>query len=528
MATPVTVVPQTLSFGAVPPNSIGPDIGTFGGDLPSFVGGVQVEHVPVDANVSVRITGDTDHFAIRDVFLIELVERFVGGGDPDVPGGGHPHKEKVLEVVGVADGSNPVQVKQGQLFLVRAKYTAGQMDGSFSGTLLIEGDTWEPVSVPLSLTLQLVTASASDTLTIAQGHQASLGVVVQSIIGPAVDVVFEMSPTQLHTGLTLADNVVHLEPRQTTTQTLIFQADRDAPLGTNQVAIQKRPGPGFFVSVNIVSPGITVNPARPNRIRALKRGIRIDIPIVIGLNGGAATSVNFPAPELPPGVSMQPASVFAQAETTTTSLSLFLGDQAPGEFSFSVEWSALGGNQSGRLDFGVTIKPETELWPFGGQTTPATLGGSSQLAVNSDGFWQFTGHVHDSGFFDLFYASLIVLDFHDGTHEARVFQRDGSVTGTGNPFGSRDDDWVVTGRDQFFADNWDLVKQAIGHSRLHASAEFFDVLEVVLAPFLAEIGLVKFLIEQAGEIDIGGGGSKKPPECELIVTNEGVELNCEG
>jgi hypothetical protein len=422
------------------PGSFGPDITTFGGELPSFSGAVQIQDVPVNANVRVSITGDTDHFAIRDVFLMELVERFVGGGDPDVHGGGHRHKEKVLEVVGKSDGSSPVQVKRGQLFLVRAKYAAGQAEGSFFGTLVIDGDTWETVSVPLSLFLELVTATASDTLTIAQGHRATLGVVVTSIMGPAVDVRFEMSPTQLHTGLTLLDNVVRLGPKQTKTQTLEFHADRDAPLGANQVAIRKFPRPGFFISVNIVSPRITVNAAGPNRIRALKRGVRIDIPVVISLNGGAAATISFSAEHLPSGVAMQAAGVFAQTETTTTTLRVFLGDQAPDLFSFSIQWFAFSGS-SGELVFNIEVAGDVASFSLDAPLSALShendpkpmVCDMAMLTCRPDGRWNFQAHLDNQETqADLSFLLEVRLDFADSAGRQFGDTIDGALSAAGD------------------------------------------------------------------------------------------------
>lgn len=530
MAAHVTAVPDTLNFGGVIPDTFGPDI-TPVSDLPSFNGGVAINDVPTNAKVTFTLRGDIDHFAIRDVFVLELVEKIVHPGDPDLPPGHHGGKIKVLEVVGQFDGTAPVEVKQAQTLLVRVKYSALSVDGFFSATLLIQGDTWESLSVPLSLFPALVTSTSSDALTIAQGHPASLPIIAKSVMGPGVDLTYLMSTTQLHTGLTLLPpNTFRLEPKQTRSLSLVFQADRDARLGSNQVAVdqlafQRR---GFFISVNIVSPAISVNAAGPNKIRALKSDTVINIPVSISLNGGSSAQMNFFSPTtLPSEVSFHGASPFVENDTTIT-LNLFLGKGAPSDFSFSIEWTAFGGEQTGKLDYNVTIRPETQFWSVGGQTTPATLGGWAQFWANSDGFWSFRGHVHDSGFFDLFYASLAVLDLGDPTVSAKVFQKDGSVTGTGNPFGSRDDDWTQEGVDSSIADNWNVVKNAIVHFRLHASAEVFDVLEVVLAPFLAEIGVVKFLIKQAGEIDIGGGSHQGSVECDAIVTtDDGPALHCE-
>ena len=117
--------PSVLQFGAQRPGTEGPDISTFGeGELvlPSFAGAVQVE-APSNATVSVRIQDNNGVYAIRDAFLLEFIEVFVGGDDPDVGHHVPPHKMRVLEAVATFDGSTPINVKQGQILMVRVRYS---------------------------------------------------------------------------------------------------------------------------------------------------------------------------------------------------------------------------------------------------------------------------------------------------------------------------------------------------------------------------------------------------------------------
>jgi hypothetical protein len=262
MTTPVDFSPTGLGFGGVLPGAIGPDITTFGGDLPSSAGGIKIAEAPIDANLTVSIIGDTSHFHIRDVFIMEWVEEVVRPDPGERPPHGHGDllpsqlpKTKVLEVVSQTDGSSPVAVKKGHLVLVRVEYTALNVEGAFTGTLVIQGDTWDPVRVPLSLFLADVRTSVSDTINIAQGYQASLPLTVTSVMGPGIDVTYEMSRTQLHTGLTLLPNKIHLNPKETKTFSLMFQADSSAPLGVNDVAVDQLAfgRQGFFIKANIVA-----------------------------------------------------------------------------------------------------------------------------------------------------------------------------------------------------------------------------------------------------------------------------------
>ena len=65
MATIVNYEPLQLRFGGVFPDTSGPDISTFGGDLPSQAGGVLFDEASVAAKVTAAILGDTTHFGVR-------------------------------------------------------------------------------------------------------------------------------------------------------------------------------------------------------------------------------------------------------------------------------------------------------------------------------------------------------------------------------------------------------------------------------------------------------------------------------
>jgi hypothetical protein len=139
--------------------------------------------------------------------------------------------------------------------LVRVRYSALSNEGVFTGRLVIQGDTWETVSVPLSLFLaDVATSVTSGLLTIIQGEQADLAIAIHSLAGPAVDVTYEMSRTQLHTGLSLLPNMFHLGAKENKPGRLTFRADPQAPLGSNAVAIDQLAfrRRGFFFQANVV------------------------------------------------------------------------------------------------------------------------------------------------------------------------------------------------------------------------------------------------------------------------------------
>jgi hypothetical protein len=524
----VNVSPPALNFGPVFPGAVGPDI-TSTGDLPSFAGGVSVDSVPVDANVTVSITDDNGAFFIRDVFVLEYELVFVGGGDPDAPGA-HPHRERELQVVAAFDGTGPVPVRQGQTLWVRVRYAVPQVDQVFSASLSLTADTWDPVQVPLSVYPQLLSTSAPETLHIAQGNDGSIPVTVHSSFGPDVDVVFAMSPTQLDTGLSLPDTVLPVGRGQTASTTLSFHADRQAPLGVNQVAILRRPPPGFFITATVVSPGLTVNAAGPTNLRARRRDTVLQVPVRIGLNGGDSAEVGFTPGDLPPGVTVDATSVYAETDQTIN-VTVYVSDAFPQTnqpAAFSIRWTCSrldqnGQPQSGVLDYHVTVMPDTLTW-HRGDLHAATVGGWQTLAINSDGYFLYRGHVHNAGVFDLHYGVSAVLDLHDGV--ARPLPgREAIVSGTSLFHSGGDDDWAITGYNPFLADNFDALATAEAHYLLHADPALFDLVQGALLPYLAVIGLGKALVENILDINIGGGTSGRP--CSDYYDDQGnYHLQC--
>src|SRR5262245_21200816 len=153
MGVHVSYTPQTLSFGGVAPGP-GPSIlvdPSLGPPAISFNGGVRIDDVPADASVTVGISGDTSHFRVRDVTVMEWEIEPADGGE--LPPGHHgpPPKVAVLEIVDQSTGASPVSVVKGQVLLVRVEYTAPTAEGTFTGTALsIQGSTWDPIQ-PVSL-----------------------------------------------------------------------------------------------------------------------------------------------------------------------------------------------------------------------------------------------------------------------------------------------------------------------------------------------------------------------------------------
>ena len=484
----VTVVVQSnLNFGGVPFGSGGPDVTPIN-ELPSFNGGIEIQDAPVDALVSADISGDINHFFVRDVYVMEWIWRFVDPGE--LPPGFHgPRpKERVLEVVNFSDGTTPVEVKQGQYVLVRVRYEAGFVAGTFNATLVIQGDTWETVTVPLSLFVADVKTVPSSTLNIAQGGKATLPFTVQSIAGPAVDVHFEMSPTQLDTGLTLAPNDFSLQPGETQTVLLEFTADKNAPLGSQQVALDQTAFSrrGFFFTANITHAPIIVNPLIPNKIFVQRRGTFVTIPISIQ-NRGDATDVGFTPGFLQGDVRFQATSFYVEADMSAN-LSVFIGDAVTDQFNFSIEW--LAWDQTGTMNFSVVItEPETISLHADVVTDDGIpIGGWVEMILQSNGNYTFHGSMRATGASSYDYGLQVFVKATEGIILTAFHS--GNIYGTDTP-GRRDDPWEEDLNSALIQSEWVAIRNTpVIQYQFNASMEgilgtLWDFLKVGLETLVA-------------------------------------------
>jgi hypothetical protein len=278
MATPVNYSPDNLNFGAVRPGASGPNIyvdPSLGPPAISFTGGVEIKSAPVDAQVTAHILEDNSRFGVRDIILMEWTMEDVDPGELPPGHHGRPPQVKVLEVVGQSDGTTPLAVTAGQYVLVRAQYSTSFLDqGTLGATLVIEGDTWDPIEVPLSLFLAgVLTIFTAPPLVIVAGQSAATPILIESL-GRPINVSYTISQTQLHSGLSLAPNSFPLNPGDSLNRQLTFQADADAPLGENTLALDQWDftRTGLLLQVNIVAPSAPPGPGFDDSIQWSQAG----------------------------------------------------------------------------------------------------------------------------------------------------------------------------------------------------------------------------------------------------------------
>ena len=207
----------------------------------SFPEAVHSDPAPQDTVVTAAVEPSAGPFQIRDLILFDV--GFVSIFDPDV---GRVVRVKALTFAGSQDGPGSIQITAGQVLLVRVVYHAGPAATTETVQLVITTAEADRATIPLSLTtfvpppLSMVeTALSADHFSIVVGARAQLSVTVRSVSGPATDVRFEKSEIFQDAKVTMESVTVHVEPGQTGTATLLFQADADATLGTFDLAIQQ-------------------------------------------------------------------------------------------------------------------------------------------------------------------------------------------------------------------------------------------------------------------------------------------------
>jgi hypothetical protein len=122
---------------------------------------------------------------------------------------------------------------------------------------------------------------------------------------------------------------------------------------------------------------------------------------------------------------------------------------------------------------------------FSGPLEALTVKARCVVTLHASGLWMFNGQAHEAGFVGNIYALGFVIDFRDDEGKVLSSVHQKKLSGTVDPGGSRNDDFVVTGFDQRIADHWEHVKTARVLFTLHASTDPAQVLELIAEGLLA-------------------------------------------
>jgi hypothetical protein len=125
----------------------------------------------------------------------------------------------------------------------------------------------------------------------------------------------------------------------------------------------------------------------------------------------------------------------------------------------------------------------------------AAAGGWTSLTLHSNGDWNFSGHMHDSGFVS--YGDSVVWAVKNlGSDEIYVFPHGGHMDGTAATIwgGSRNDDWNNTGTNQVLADSWEGFFKPGGGFHLTMQARVNTDLKAVIDDAEKILGLAAAVI----------------------------------
>lgn len=344
---PLSFLPSNLDFGIVLPRTTGPSLVVDPSIPPprvSFNGGIEIDSAPADATVNASITGDTTHFQVRDIIVIDTFVDEVGNVS--------------REVVVQAAGDVPVEVKERQLLLVRVQYSALDSEGTFRGTCVIQSDAWETISVPLSITLGGIETDFPSPIVVTQGQDSEVPVVVRSLGGPKVSVTYSISSSQLDSGLSIVGAPIQVSPHETKPATIVFRVDPEAPLGIQTVAIDQfaPQHTSELVQVLVVQASVLVSLSQPAALQV--RPGQIGTILINIAAQGASVNVLLESENAPNGFRLTSAdrNVPAQSERTVN-LEFSIDSSAPmvTDSPLFIKWSASDGEHSGRLTMIVTI-----------------------------------------------------------------------------------------------------------------------------------------------------------------------------
>jgi hypothetical protein len=368
------------------------------------------------------------------------------------------------EEVGTSDGTTPVQAGFGDRVVVVLRFSAAPgVPETSSGKLWIEGSTWEPVPVDLSLVIAKLSFEILDQpFKIGQGGDQKIRVRVTSVAGPTTHVRIALTDSP---DWVIPPHVGHVPRGATVTELVTLRVFPSASVGDWTPAMSVSGFDGLYLrtlwfKLKVVVGHITVLNMQQGAL-AIIQGRRAAWPIRLSAAGFGADVV-FQPKGLPPGIVMPAQTRTAGLERTTdVTLDIDALPNAPlhNNESFALDWSAPAADQGGTLsNLRITVVPHEVKFSELVTTPPGTaLGGLVEMFLRSDGSYTFTTHMHGSGFDS--YAFRVVALVRTGSGAAVIAaQTSGTVGGTIGG-GSRDFDAVENGANPAIAGAWDDVRR---------------------------------------------------------------------
>ena len=149
------------------------------------------------------------------------------------------------------------------------------------------------------------------------------------------------------------------------------------------------------------------------------------------------------------------------------------------------------------------MPPQMRTIPSG-ELGADTMSGFATLTIQQDGFVNFHGHTHDSGFFGGQYlVAMWFTDVQDDQGRTIMFVREHDIVGTIGGGDSRDDDWSIDGLSDpamksYITDHWDRSASSNwDRSMIFNSDAGIDIFAILVGT-LAEVGIAPVVVYLQG------------------------------
>jgi hypothetical protein len=498
---PITVDPQTITFGSLAPGQKGD-------------ASKDVVHPAVDAaRVTAQIIAGAPFFTVDSLTVFDVVE--VTADPSEVPKNhkGPLPKGKVLEIVGQSNGTTPVAVGSGQSLTVEVSATPP--DGfipldTVLGTVLIQGDTWNPIHIPLAAFVAHVNTELLAAPTIQQGQQADLPIKLQWLAGPDTDVQYTLNADPASQGITMLPMTLHLNRAGTVSGNLHFTAAPDAPVGMHSLAVFESAFNGqdvteIYPDLNVVHGPVAVSLTTPDAL-VTEQGASFLSEVLVALSG-ESTAVSLTPGTMPAGVSFAPQTVtvgiggsaFVGLQFTVDAHAFATAPPVPSQAT--IHWSAYNGEQTGTLTLSLTIQLVTKTFSSGPFDSGNVRCNSARVSCRSDGLWFFSGSLHDSSnVFGDNYAIGFAFDFHQNGQGVGTILTGELGGGATSP--SQDVSFQAGNHGEpFIINNWpDIFANNVAFS-LRVSGDFAQLISDVGDDFKNLFGSLSVTTDLEGESD---------------------------
>jgi hypothetical protein len=272
MGQTVTFTPSTINCGVAQPGS-------------TAVGLSQCAPITAPVNVTAEITADTSGGAITLVSVTSwLIEIEIQQPDPGLPPGPPPKPVPVKVPVqkGQSNGVTPLAVAAGEYVEVTVQFAPTPSTPDVcAATLQISGDTWNPVSLPITAAVGELKVSVSP-ITVKQGASTSVAIEVTSVAGGNTTVNLNLqadaSPEAANVTASVSPSSFPIGSGQSVFATLSVSAASDLPTGPYVWDL----GVWAFDNAYSFSVPVTINVGAPYYFIKSKLGNVIDV-------GGAST-----------------------------------------------------------------------------------------------------------------------------------------------------------------------------------------------------------------------------------------------